>query len=235
MKSLRKRLTYANVMSSLAIFLVLGGATAFAATKIGSNEIKANAILTGKIKKEAVTEGKIKAGAIGNTRLANGAVTETKLATGAVTASKINTSGLTVPLAQKANEASNAISLGGIPASGYTRSDCNSLTGQIKGFARINDAAVSTTTLSTAGVEAPYNCSGGQVLARRGTTGHYEVKFVGSPVTIALATSMSASASEAFDVNFASANRITNGTFFVQLWNAPLSSFINDSFTILVP
>jgi hypothetical protein len=63
-KKIRKRITYANVMSSLAVFLVLGGATAFAATKIGSNEIKANAILTGKIKKEAVTTSKLKNDAV---------------------------------------------------------------------------------------------------------------------------------------------------------------------------
>ena len=36
MKQIRKRLTYANVMSSIAVFLVLGGATAFAASKIGA-------------------------------------------------------------------------------------------------------------------------------------------------------------------------------------------------------
>jgi hypothetical protein len=76
-------------MSSLAVFLVLGGATAFAAGKIGTNQIKANAIVTGKIKKEAVTEGKIKSGAIGTTRLANGAVTAGKLATGAVGANQL--------------------------------------------------------------------------------------------------------------------------------------------------
>jgi hypothetical protein len=63
-KQIRKRLTYANVMSSIAVFLVLGGATAFAASKIGSNQIKNNAITTGKIKKEAVTTAKIKKGAI---------------------------------------------------------------------------------------------------------------------------------------------------------------------------
>jgi hypothetical protein len=84
-KHLRGRLTYANVMSSISVFLVLGGATAFAATKIGSNEIKANAIVTGKIKKEAVTEGKVKAGAIGNSRLGAAAVTAPKIAANAVT------------------------------------------------------------------------------------------------------------------------------------------------------
>lgn len=64
MKQIRKRLTYANVMSSIAVFLVLGGATAIAAKKIGSNEIKSNAITTGKIKKNAVTTAKIKKDAV---------------------------------------------------------------------------------------------------------------------------------------------------------------------------
>lgn len=92
MKKLRSRLTYANVMSSLAVFLVLGGATAFAATKIGSNEIKANAILTGKIKKEAVTAGKIKNAAITNSKLADGSVTDSKIADGAITPTKLSAS-----------------------------------------------------------------------------------------------------------------------------------------------
>jgi hypothetical protein len=51
-------------MSSIAVFLVLGGATAFAAGKIGSSDIKSNAITTGKIKKEAVTTKKIKKNAV---------------------------------------------------------------------------------------------------------------------------------------------------------------------------
>jgi hypothetical protein len=63
-KQIRKRLTYANVMSSIAVFLLLGGATAFAASKIGSNQIKSNAVTTGKIKKEAVTTSKIKKDAV---------------------------------------------------------------------------------------------------------------------------------------------------------------------------
>jgi hypothetical protein len=63
-KQIRKRLTYANVMSSLAVFLILGGATAVAAKKIGSNQIKANSIKTGKIVKEAVTTSKIKKDAV---------------------------------------------------------------------------------------------------------------------------------------------------------------------------
>ena len=68
MKQIRKRLTYANVMSSIAVFLVLGGA-AFAAAQlpknsVGKKQLKANAVTTAKIKKNAVTTAKIKNGAI---------------------------------------------------------------------------------------------------------------------------------------------------------------------------
>ncbi len=87
---MRKRLTYANVMSSLAVFLILGGATAFAAVKkIGANEIKANSIKTGKIVKEAVTAGKLKKGSVTESKIADGAVTTNKIADGAVTTNKI--------------------------------------------------------------------------------------------------------------------------------------------------
>jgi hypothetical protein len=77
-------------MSSLAVFLILGGATAFAAVKkVGANEIKANSIKTGKLVKESVTAGKIKKSAITESRIADGAVTTNKIADNAVTTSKI--------------------------------------------------------------------------------------------------------------------------------------------------
>ena len=84
MKQIRKRITYANVMSSIAVFLVLGGAGAYAAKKIGSNEIKGNSITTGKIKKEAVSASKIKKNAVTTAKIANGAVTGAKLNLGTV-------------------------------------------------------------------------------------------------------------------------------------------------------
>lgn len=62
MKLIRKRITYANVMSSIAVFLVLGGATAFAASKISSGQIKRNAITGAKIKNGAVNFKKLAKG-----------------------------------------------------------------------------------------------------------------------------------------------------------------------------
>ena len=114
MKQIRRHLTYANVMSSIAVFLMLGGATALAANQlgkktVGAKQLKANAVTTAKIKKDAVTAKKIKngsvtgekiatgavgsaklaAGAVGSTQLAAGAVGTNQLGAGAVTASKI--------------------------------------------------------------------------------------------------------------------------------------------------
>ncbi|HET8566886.1 MAG TPA: hypothetical protein VFL77_10485 [Solirubrobacterales bacterium] len=62
MNQIRKRLTYANVMSSIAVFLVIGGATAFAAlgkNTVGSKQLKKNAVTTAKIKNGAVTGAKV--------------------------------------------------------------------------------------------------------------------------------------------------------------------------------
>lgn len=79
MKHVRKRLTYANAMSSIAVFLVLGGATAIAAQKIGKNDLKANAVTTAKIKRNAVTAAKIRNNAVTTTKLRNEAVTGAKV------------------------------------------------------------------------------------------------------------------------------------------------------------
>jgi hypothetical protein len=83
-KQLGKRLTYANVMSSIAVFLVLGGATAFAAGQLGKNSVG-----TKQIKKGAVTEAKIKDGSVTTTKIADGSVITTKLADGSVITGKI--------------------------------------------------------------------------------------------------------------------------------------------------
>ncbi|HEY5815677.1 MAG TPA: hypothetical protein VIS95_04990 [Solirubrobacterales bacterium] len=112
MKQIRERLTYANVMSSLAVFLILGGATAFAAIKkVGANEIKANSIKTGKIVKEAVVSGKIKKGAVTEAKIADGAVTTAKILNDAVTGDKVKESSLSqVPSALNAVNATVAAS-----------------------------------------------------------------------------------------------------------------------------
>lgn len=106
MKPISKRLTYANVMSSIAVFLILGGATAFAAKKIGSNQLKGGSVTTAKIKKNAVTASKIKKNSITTAKIAKGAVTNGRIGAGAVDATKL-APGFVAPTAEKLTHSAN--------------------------------------------------------------------------------------------------------------------------------
>jgi hypothetical protein len=92
-QKLRKRLSYANVMSTLAVFLVIGGATAIAAKvprhSVGPRQLKANAVTTTKIKANAVTTRKLKKNAVTTIKLRDNAVTNEKLDDDSVTTAKI--------------------------------------------------------------------------------------------------------------------------------------------------
>jgi hypothetical protein len=74
---LRSHLTYANVMATLAVFLVLGGGTAMAAYVITSNSQVAPNTISGH------------GGSAANKNIIAGSVNATDLANGAVTAAKI--------------------------------------------------------------------------------------------------------------------------------------------------
>jgi hypothetical protein len=70
---MRPKLTYANVMATIAVFIALGG-TSYAAFKlpknsVGAKQLKKNAVLTAKIKKEAVTAAKVKKGSLTGTQI----------------------------------------------------------------------------------------------------------------------------------------------------------------------
>lgn len=161
LKQIRTRLTYANVMSSLAVFLILGGATAFAAVKkVGANEIKANSIKTGKIVKEAVTAGKIKKNAVTESRIADGAVTTNKIANDAVTGDKVKESTLgEVPKANTANSASSA-------------GNANSVNGQVvhKILFRSGENGGPQTILNAGGLLLTATCAGGNTTFTATTT-----------------------------------------------------------------
>jgi hypothetical protein len=94
MKRFLPRPTYANVVSTLCLFLLLGGTSALAATQlaknsVGAKQIKKNAVATAKIKNGAVTTAKIADAAVTTSKLTDNAVTSGKIADAAVTNSKI--------------------------------------------------------------------------------------------------------------------------------------------------
>jgi hypothetical protein len=94
MKRLLSKLTYANVVATLCLFLVLGGGAAFAAGKLGKNTVGSK-----QLKANAVTAAKIKNGSISAAKIQNGAITGSKVSLGTLG---------TVPSATKATTADSA-------------------------------------------------------------------------------------------------------------------------------
>jgi hypothetical protein len=90
----RARLTYANVTATLALFVALSGAGAYAAGQlaphsVGEPQLRPGAVTADKIRKNAVTAPKIKAAAIKQGKLANGSVTAAKMTPGAITSGSL--------------------------------------------------------------------------------------------------------------------------------------------------
>src|ERR687893_61168 len=54
LRSLRSRLTYANVVSTIALALAVGGGSAYAASKIGTSDIRYHAVTGAKVATNAV-------------------------------------------------------------------------------------------------------------------------------------------------------------------------------------
>lgn len=94
MKSIIGRLTYANVVSTLALFLVLAGGAAIAAKvpkkSVGPSQLKARAVTTAKIRANAVTTRKIKANSVSNQKIKDGAIEGEKVQNGSLGADDID-------------------------------------------------------------------------------------------------------------------------------------------------
>src|SRR5215208_5162078 len=69
---IRNRLSYANVMSTIAVFGVLAGGGAYAASKIGASDIAKNAVRSKHITENAVKTPEIADGAVTAPKLADG-------------------------------------------------------------------------------------------------------------------------------------------------------------------
>jgi len=85
----RPRLSYANVASTLALFLALGGGAAYAANAIQSGDIAPGAVRTSDVFKRAITSGKLAVGAVRSNQIADGAVRSSEIAAGAVGSKQI--------------------------------------------------------------------------------------------------------------------------------------------------
>lgn len=85
---LRPRLTYSNVIASLALFVALGGTAAaivLPRNSVGPKQLKRGAVTSKKLAPKSVIGGKIGPAAVGPGNIGNGAVTAPKLAKNSVT------------------------------------------------------------------------------------------------------------------------------------------------------
>jgi hypothetical protein len=164
MKQIIKSLSYSNVVATLALFLALGGGGAIAIAATHSKPPKKHH--HGSRGPRGYPGPAGPQGPKGNT----GAKGET------------GATGATGPAGAPNPNATDSAALGGIPASGYVQNNCTGF-GAVKGFANVPSSSTFSSTLTTV---AGYNCTGQPVQARRIGQGEYEVKLVGSPVTIAV-------------------------------------------------
>ncbi len=96
------KLTYANVVSSLALIIAIGTGGAYAASKLPDNsvgefQLRSGAVTAQKIRKNAITAPKIKAEAVKQGKIANGAITAPKLTQGSVSTSSLQEGSVTNP------------------------------------------------------------------------------------------------------------------------------------------
>jgi hypothetical protein len=121
--AVRQRLTYSNVIATMALFLALGGVAVAAGlpkNSVGPRQLKRGAVTAAKIRKQAVTTAKLANGAVtigklgpnsvGPNNIGNGAITTPKLGPSSVIASAIKNSVITT--AKLNNEAVTAPKLG---------------------------------------------------------------------------------------------------------------------------
>lgn len=136
-----KRLTYANVMATIAVFMALGG-TSFALSAVAANSVGSK---------------QLKKGAVTNSKLASGAVTGAKVASGSLTGTQIKSSTLgTVPDATNASTAAKLT--GNITGSQVSSAVANAtnaitatnLTGSITG-SQVSSAVANATSAANVG------------------------------------------------------------------------------------
>jgi hypothetical protein len=163
---LRSRLTYANVMATIAVFMALGGAATLAATSsctggvpcVNSDDIIDGQVKTPDLGTGAVTNAKLAANSVSTGKvidnnlkgadLLNGTVATADLANGAVTPAKVGT----IPAARVRKSASQSIPNNTLATLAFDIEDFDT--------AALHDTAVNNTRL-TAPISGVYQVSAG--------------------------------------------------------------------------
>ncbi|MDQ3730010.1 MAG: hypothetical protein M3355_10520 [Actinomycetota bacterium] len=196
-KRIRVHLTYANVIATGSMFLVLTGGTALALG--GSNTVFSDDIVNGEVQRADIQKGAVVSSKVDDDSLRGIDIAEATLdavplatdANNAQSASYASEAGHaeTAGYAGNAQAAENAGNLDGLDSSQFLKTD-SCQRGKILGFARIlgNPNTPTTYTSDPAYIDTTHNCTGGAVQIRRTFDGKYFVRFAGDPATLAVGT-----------------------------------------------
>jgi hypothetical protein len=149
MKRFRPRLTFANVIASLALFIALGGAAMAAGlpkNSVGPNQIKKGAVTAKAIRKQAVTAGKIAPKAVVAGKLGPNAVLPGNLGAGIIDSSKISAGAVTAEKLKNNVVTTNKLNNGAVTTQKIATSGV--------GTTNLAEASVTTAKLANASVSA---------------------------------------------------------------------------------
>jgi hypothetical protein len=153
MKRFRPRLTYANVIASLALFVALGGsavAAGLAKNSVGPNQLKKGAVGASKLAKGAVVSGKIAPKAVVAGKLGPNAVLPGNLGAGIIDASKISASAVTAEKIKNNVITNNKITNGAVTSQKIAANGVGTtnLAEKAVTTAKLNDGAVTAAKLA---------------------------------------------------------------------------------------
>jgi hypothetical protein len=142
----RQRLSYANVVSTLALLLALGMGSAYAANQlapksVGAKQLRPGAVTAVKIRKHAVSAPKIEGLAVKQGKIAGGAVVTAKLASRAVTAAKIAGGAIVpekIPAGSITGEKVDEATLGRVPTAAAAEFATTAQTSNPEAFAKVD-------------------------------------------------------------------------------------------------
>jgi hypothetical protein len=130
-RKFRERLSYANVMATIAMFLALGGG-AYAAAIAPTNSVVSRSIKNGQVKRQdlarsAVSNTRIGRNAVSNSKIGPNAITESKIHDASVSSNKIADGSVTTP--KLADNAVTSPKLAANSVSGLTQITDGTVTG----------------------------------------------------------------------------------------------------------
>src|SRR5262245_58314223 len=148
-----------TIIAVIALLIALSGA-GYAATTIGTAQLKNNAVTTPKIKNAAVNTAKLKNNAVNSSKLASGAVAAADLGNGAVTGAKLANDAVTAAKIAGGAVGTSALASGGVDAAKLAT---GAVTTDKLGPNAVTGAKIAGATITAA------NIASGQVVKGGGT------------------------------------------------------------------